>query len=93
MKLGTLIDGSRDGRLVVVSRDLRRAAAVHAVVDTLQDALDDWARAAPALRELAAALEAGGCSDAFELDPRQLAAPLPRRRSGSTVRRSTATAT
>jgi fumarylacetoacetate (FAA) hydrolase len=78
MKLGTLIDGSRDGRLVVVSRDLTRAAAAQPVVDTLQHALDDWARAEPPLRELAAALEAGRCRDAFDLDPSRLAAPLPR---------------
>jgi fumarylacetoacetate (FAA) hydrolase len=78
MKLGTLIDGSRDGRLVVVSRDLTRAASAHPVVDTLQHALDDWPRVEPVLGELAAALEAGSCRNAFDLDATRLAAPLPR---------------
>ena len=42
MKLATLKDGSRDGRLVVVSRDLSRAVAVPRIAATLQAALDDW---------------------------------------------------
>ena len=48
MKLATLKDGSRDGRLVVVSRDLSRAVAVPRIAPTLQAALDDW-NGAPAL--------------------------------------------
>ncbi len=77
MKLATLADGSRDGRLVVVSRDLARAADAGAVAPTLQAALDDWARAAPALAALARELEAGrGDSSAF--DSRRALAPLPR---------------
>ena len=42
MKLATLRDGSRDGRLVVVSRDLTRASGVPHIARTLQAALDDW---------------------------------------------------
>jgi fumarylacetoacetate (FAA) hydrolase len=77
VKLATLADGSRDGRLAVVSRDLRRAAPAQAVAPTLQAALDDWARARPALVALAHDLESGrGESMAF--DPRQALAPLPR---------------
>ncbi len=68
MRLATLRDGSRDGRLVVVSADGARYGA--APVDTLQAAIEDWARWAP---ELAA-------TQAFPevLTPSQLAAPLPR---------------
>ena len=53
MKLASL-RGGRDGRLVVVSRDLRRAVPVPEVAPTLQAALDDWARAEPGLRAAAA---------------------------------------
>jgi fumarylacetoacetate (FAA) hydrolase len=77
MRLGTLRDGTRDGALVVVDASATRCALARAVAPTLQAALDDWARAAPALRGLAAALEAGDVrGEPFE--PRWLAAPLPR---------------
>ena len=77
MKLATLADGSRDGRLVLISRDLQRATSAAAIAPTLQAALDDWARAAPALAALAEGLEAGRVDD-FAFDPAQALAPLPR---------------
>lgn len=75
MKLATVKDGTRDGALVVVSKDLTRCARVPHIARTLQDALDDWAAKAPALAEAARALEAGGGA-AF--DPAAAMAPLPR---------------
>jgi fumarylacetoacetate (FAA) hydrolase len=78
MKLATLRDGTRDGRLVVVSRDLARALPVPAVAATLQDALDDWASLAPRLREVARALENGPVAGEIAFDPSQALAPLPR---------------
>lgn len=78
MKLATLRDGSRDGRLVVVSRDLSRAIDASAVAPTLQAALDDWSRAAASLHELAERLERGQARDAVAFDPKQAMAPLPR---------------
>ncbi len=77
MKLATLTDGSRDGRLAVVSRDLSRAAFATGIAPTLQAALDDWARTAPVLEQLARSLESGGAqSSAF--DPARALSPLPR---------------
>ncbi|HET8898868.1 MAG TPA: fumarylacetoacetate hydrolase family protein [Rhodanobacteraceae bacterium] len=78
MKLASLKQGGRDGTLVVVSRDLRRAVIASGIAPTLQAALDDWSNAAPRLNALYAELEAGTASGAFELDPITLAAPLPR---------------
>jgi fumarylacetoacetate (FAA) hydrolase len=77
MRLATLRDGSRDGRLVVVRRDGQAAAEAARVAPTLQAALDRWEEAAPRLRALAADLDAGR-ADGAPLDPRALAAPLPR---------------
>jgi fumarylacetoacetate (FAA) hydrolase len=77
MKLATLAVGGRDGRLALVSGDLRRAAYASAIAPTLQAALDDWSRAAPALAELAGELEAGHADD-FAFDQAQALAPLPR---------------
>ncbi|MBF8291637.1 MAG: 2-keto-4-pentenoate hydratase [Steroidobacteraceae bacterium] len=77
MKLATLADGSRDGRLAVVSRDLSRAAHASGIAQTLQAALDDWEHKAPALEQLSRSLEAGSAeSSAF--DPARALSPLPR---------------
>jgi fumarylacetoacetate (FAA) hydrolase len=78
MKLATLRDATRDGTLLVVSRNLKHAVKADALAPTLQAALDDWEYFAPHLAELAASLEAGHAARAFELDTRQLMAPLPR---------------
>jgi hypothetical protein len=51
MKLATLKDGSRDGRLVVVSRDLSRYQHVPKISATLQHALDNWDLVAPRLEQ------------------------------------------
>ncbi len=57
MKLATLRDRTRDGRLVVVSKDLTRCSEVGHVARTLQAALDDWKHIAPRLEEVAEGLE------------------------------------
>ncbi len=86
MKLGTLKDGSRNGTLVVVSRDLSRARVAADVAPTLQAALDDWAYCSPQLQSLYEDLNRGGQplsspdtpSRWFAPDFSQFAAPLPR---------------
>jgi fumarylacetoacetate (FAA) hydrolase len=77
MRLATLKEGGRDGALVVVARDGVRAASAAPVAATLQEALDQWETAAPALAALAAALEEGR-APSFPLHPGALASPLPR---------------
>ena len=78
MKLATLRNGTRDGQLVVVSRDLARAVPVPAIAPTLQAALDDWARLAPPLQEVSDRLGRGDVQGAAPFDQRQALAPLPR---------------
>ena len=79
MKLSSLQTQSRDGQLIVVSRDLSRAVAVPEVAPTLQAALDDWERMEPKLRGVSDVLNAGGkLDDVFVFDVSKLAAPLPR---------------
>lgn len=77
MKLATLKDGTRDGRLVVVSRDLTRCTDASFLARTMQGALDDWRRIAPHLEALSESLEHGSVpSERFhEHDARS---PLPR---------------
>ncbi|MCL4762908.1 MAG: fumarylacetoacetate hydrolase family protein [Burkholderiales bacterium] len=78
MKLATLRDGTRDGRLVVVARDLARCVAVPEIARTLQGALDEWIRCAPALAAISDELCAGRLPDAVPFDPAAATAPLPR---------------
>jgi fumarylacetoacetate (FAA) hydrolase len=79
MKLATLRTDTRDGELIVVSRDLARAVAVAEIAKTMQAALDDWAHVAPELQRVSDAINDEARSiDAFRFDPSQAAAPLPR---------------
>ncbi|MBL8308725.1 MAG: fumarylacetoacetate hydrolase family protein [Rubrivivax sp.] len=78
MKLATLKDGSRDGVLAVVSRDLATAHFAAGIATTLQQVLDDWNFRSPPLEDLYATLNGGKARHAFPFDPRQCMAPLPR---------------
>lgn len=78
MKLATLHDGSRDGQLVVVSRDLSTAHFAADIAGTLQQVLDDWNFLSPQLEDLYATLNGGKARHAFAFDPQRCLAPLPR---------------
>jgi fumarylacetoacetate (FAA) hydrolase len=78
MKLATYKDGSRDGQLVVVSRDLTQAHFATGIATRLQQALDDWNFIAPLLQDLSVALNHGKTRHAFPFVPEQCMAPLPR---------------
>jgi len=79
MRLATLRDGTPDGALLVVGSGGDRAAPAAAVATTLQQAMENWAAVEPALRAIAAQVEAGTAPGLFALDEgTPLAAPLPR---------------
>ncbi len=78
MKLATLRNDSRDGELVVVSRNLARCVAVPEIARTLQAALDGWDGAAPALDAISVALNAGRMPEAMPFEAAGAMAPLPR---------------
>jgi fumarylacetoacetate (FAA) hydrolase len=77
MKLASL-KGGRDGRLVVVARDLTRAAPAWEIASTLQAALDDWDRVRPQLEATYRALNDGKADDTFAFEEKSCASPLPR---------------
>ena len=77
MKLATLRDGSRDGSLIVVKRDLSAWVRATGVSLTLQAALDAWDEVAPKLQALADQLESGAVKGE-PYDASKLMAPLPR---------------
>jgi fumarylacetoacetate (FAA) hydrolase len=78
MKLATYKDGSRDGQLVVVSRDLATAHYASGIATRLQQLLDDWNFISPQLEDLYQTLNSGKARHAFPFDPALCMAPLPR---------------
>jgi fumarylacetoacetate (FAA) hydrolase len=78
MKLATYKDGSRDGQLVVVSRDLATAHYASAIATRMQQVLDDWNFLSPQLEDLAATLNDGKARHSFAFEPARCMAPLPR---------------
>ena len=76
MKLASLKHG-RDGKLIVVSRDLSRYADASDIAPTLQAALDNWSAIEPRLQDLAAKIEAGDVGTQG-FDQEACASPLPR---------------
>ncbi|MCD7059609.1 fumarylacetoacetate hydrolase family protein [Pelagibacterium xiamenense] len=77
MKLASLRNGRPDGHLVIVSRDLTRFASAGRIASNLQDALDDWSRAAPILQAVSDQLNNGEIAG-MPFEPREALAPLPR---------------
>jgi fumarylacetoacetate (FAA) hydrolase len=75
MKLATINNGTRDGRLVVVSHDNQRCMPAPPDIPTLQAAMDSWSSAEPLLRDVAARLES---NRGDLIDGMTLLAPLPR---------------
>jgi fumarylacetoacetate (FAA) hydrolase len=88
MKLATLKNGSRDGQLVVVSRDLAWTLDARSVALTLQDAIEHWSSAEPRLQRLSNQLNAGEVAGAFAFDPAEAegiqSRPHRRRRTHAT---------
>ena len=78
MKLATYKDGSRDGQLIVVSRDLTTAHYASGIASRLQQVLDDWNFLSPQLQNVYDTLNHDKPRHAFAFDPKQCMAPLPR---------------
>jgi fumarylacetoacetate (FAA) hydrolase len=78
MKLATFNDGSRDGQLMVVSRDLAQAQFASGIASRMQQVLDDWNFLSPQLEVLYQSLNSGRAPRAFAFDPKACMAPLPR---------------
>lgn len=77
MKLATLKDSTRDGKLVVVSKDLTRCSEVGHIARSLQAALDDWAHVGPRLARVAIGIETGS-QPTLRFHEHDAASPLPR---------------
>ncbi|MCM8541743.1 MAG: fumarylacetoacetate hydrolase family protein [Lentisphaeraceae bacterium] len=78
MKLATLKDNTRDGKLIVVSRDLKRAVSVEDIAPTMQNAVENWKSVSPKLKKVYEKLNAQAIENVFKLEVDKLNAPLPR---------------
>jgi fumarylacetoacetate (FAA) hydrolase len=78
MKLATLKDGSRDGQLIIVSRDLKTAVIANNIASTMQNLLDSWDFMAPQCEDLYVQLNQGRAPYSFDFTPQNCMAPLPR---------------
>lgn len=79
MKLGTLKSNSRDGELIVVSKDNQRGIRAQHIAPSLREAIENWSAAAPKLEELYKKLNSGTpIEGSFQIDPTKLHSPLPR---------------
>ncbi|MFT5528979.1 MAG: fumarylacetoacetate (FAA) hydrolase [Alteromonadaceae bacterium] len=78
MKLATLKNNTRDGQLVVVSRDLTTAVVVTDIADTLQQAIDNWSEVSNKLATVYQALNNGTLANTLMFDQSNCESPLPR---------------
>ena len=78
MKFASFKSGGRDDTLILVDRKLEHAVKVPEIAATLQKALENWATTEPRLKVVSDALDAGKAAGAFKLNPKDLAAVLPR---------------
>ncbi len=78
MKLATRKNGTRDGELVIVSRDLKMCVPAPGIAKTLQAALDDWDALAPRLESAYQELNQGNIETAEAFDQATCHSPLPR---------------
>ena len=79
MKLGTLkSSNSRDGELIVVSKDNQRAVKAGHIAPSLREAVENWATAKPKLLALSQELNMGKAANSFNIDVDKLHSPFPR---------------
>ena len=78
MKLASINNGTRDGQLVVVSKDLTKAVVVSEIATTMQAALDQWATKEALLKEVYDNLNAGKLSNTIDFTTAKVMAPIPR---------------
>jgi fumarylacetoacetate (FAA) hydrolase len=77
MKLGSLRTESLDGSLVVLGRDLKKMARAHHIAPSLREALENWSRCEPLLKQLSENLEKGS-AEAESVDWSKMHSSLPR---------------
>ena len=78
MKLATINNGTRDGSLIVVSKNLKKAYKPESICSSLIQALENWERTSDLLKNISDDLNNGEIRNSFRLDFTKLTSPLPR---------------
>ena len=78
MKLASIHNKTRDGQLVIVSKDLQYAVEVPHIAQTMQQALDNWDSCKSKLEEIYLRLNNGQITDKKSFAEVPLCSPLPR---------------
>ncbi len=78
MKLGTLKSKSRDGELIVVSKNLQEAVKAGHIAPSLREAVENWDQVAGPLRELSEQINAGKAKNTISVKESDLHSALPR---------------
>jgi fumarylacetoacetate (FAA) hydrolase len=78
MKLASLKNNTRDGKLVVVNKNLTRAVSAESIATTMQYAMDNWEKVKPQLESLYQALNNYSAEGTFDFDQAACESPLPR---------------
>ena len=79
MKLASLESNkSRDGELIVVSRDNKKGVKVSDIAPSLREAIENWEQTAPALETVYKKLNENQAEGAFDIDTQALHSPMPR---------------
>ncbi|MFV8346451.1 fumarylacetoacetate hydrolase family protein [Flavobacterium sp. ZB4P13] len=78
MKLATINNNTRDGRLVVVNKELTKAVEVNQIAPTMQFALDNWAKVEKDLKSVYENLNSNNVTDTIDFGTAKILAPIPR---------------
>ena len=78
MKLASIENKTRDGKLVVVNRDLTKAVEVSQIAPTMQFALDNWHDVEEKLKQVYDDLNNGNISNTIDFSEAKKMAPIPR---------------
>ncbi|MBE8222285.1 MAG: fumarylacetoacetate hydrolase family protein [Bdellovibrionales bacterium] len=78
MKLATIKSSSKDGKLIVVSKDNKNAVEATDIANNLRQAIEDWTTTSPKLKSLYQKLNSGQLDNSFKLDESKLHSPMPR---------------
>ncbi len=78
MKLATINNNTRDGKLVVVNKELTKAVEVSQIAPTMQFALDNWAKVEKDLKSVYENLNSNNVTDTIDFGTAKVLAPIPR---------------
>lgn len=79
MKLGSLKSSSRDGSLVVISKDNKKMVLAGGIASDLRSAIENWTEAKPKLEKMYSQLNADTQNEDFkDVDENNFLSPLPR---------------